>query len=405
MDNSPPIIRNILLLYLFRLFQKTIFSLPIQIIYFAGITQNYAFAMSLYSISHLTTVALELPTGCFSDKFGRKWVCVLGAAGLFLSSLFYAFGNAYFWLVCGAVLTGANKALASGNDETLLYETMNQIGRKKDYLEVLSKMTSLGQLGLCIAAAVGGLVSLISLHAVMYATILPMGLAFFISLFLVEPEHLEKSDKHALSHVWDSFKYLIKNKRLAYLTAGEACHNGLSEAAFAFNPIFFKLFVPVWSLGVFRALGHLCGTLGSYFSYRFCHRFGIQKTFLFGAFSNNIINIISVLANGLLSPFIKLGSSFVNSMKDPPTNTLMQNEIPNTKRATVLSISSLLNSLVFACSTVFVGALADTFSPYWAMLRAYTLALLSNFLFVCSLKFDSADKVLFKKTATKSVSE
>lgn len=74
----------------------------------------------------------------------------------------------------------------------------------------------------------------------------------------------------------------------------------------------------------------------------------------------------------------------------------MQNEIPNAKRATVLSISSLLNSLVFACSTVFVGALADTFSPYVAMLSAYTLALLSNFLFVYALKFDSADKVLLK---------
>lgn len=68
MHPSHPISKNISLLYCFRFFQKTVFSLPIQIIYFASITHSYALAMGLYSISHLTTVLLELPTGCLSDK-------------------------------------------------------------------------------------------------------------------------------------------------------------------------------------------------------------------------------------------------------------------------------------------------------------------------------------------------
>lgn len=314
---------------------------------------------------------------------------MVGSFCLFLSSVSYAIAPAYFLLVVGAIFAGVNKALASGNDETLLYETMAQIGRKKDYLQVLARMKALGQFGLCIGAAIGGLICLISLKAVMYVTILPMGLAFIISLFLLEPIQIEKPNKSMKLHIGESFKFLIKNKRLCFLTLGEACHYGLSEAAFNFNPAFFKLFVPVWTLGIFRSLGHLCGTLGCYFSYPFSRKFGIEKTFLYSAFLNNIINIISVLVASFLSPVVKLGSSFANSMKDPPTNTLMQNEIPNTKRATVLSFGSLLNSLVFSICTVFVGVLADKFSPYWAMLIAYTLALISNLLFVKALSFSA----------------
>lgn len=397
--------QNISLMYAFRFLQKMSFSLPIQIIYFSAITQNYAMAMGLYAISHLITVALELPTGCLSDKWGRKWVCVLGAFGLFLSSIFYAVADTYLVLICAAILAGINKALASGNDETLLYETMNELKRKKDYLNVLSKVTSLGQFALCISAVVGGLLALISLKVVMYISIIPTGFAFVVSLFFVEPKHLDVFESSVSKHIWVSIKHLFQNKRLRYLTLGEACHHGLSEAAFMFNSIFFKLFVPVWSLGIFRALGHLCGSIGSYMSYKITNRFGIERTFLWGAALNNIINIISVLSASILSPILKLGSSFVNSMKDPPTSTLIHNEIPNNKRATVLSLASLMNSGMYAICTVFVGALADMYSPYCALLTAYTLALFSNILFVKALAYKSAYNTSLEEERTEEISD
>lgn len=403
MTSDTAILRNVRLLYLFRFLQKSNISLPIQIIFFAQITQNYAMAMGLYGISHFTTLILELPTGCLSDKWGRKWVCCVGAFSLFLSSVFYAAAYSYPFLLIGTVLTGVHRALSSGNDETLLYETMIQVGQKNNFIEVISKMTASGQFALCVSAVLGGLFSLISLETAMYMTIIPMGLSFVISLFLVEPKHLSQ-DNTNFKHAWNSFKYLMRHKRLRYLSFGEACHESLSETAFMFNPIFFKLFIPVWSLGIFRALGHLFGTAGSYFAFSMTKRLGLKKTFLYCAYLNNIINILSVLAASVFSPILKLGSSFVNSMKTPPGATLMQHETMSHNRATVLSVSSLLTSIMYVFTTAFIGALADVYSAYTAMLTAYTLALFSNYFFMIALRHPSceeneAEKTLLQKPA------
>ena len=54
----------------------------VLVIYFESITKSYAQAMLIYSISSIVKVAMEIPTGIFSDKIGRKKTIILSSSWL-----------------------------------------------------------------------------------------------------------------------------------------------------------------------------------------------------------------------------------------------------------------------------------------------------------------------------------
>lgn len=377
---------NIKYLHWYSFWENFILFYPVKILFFAEVCGNLVEAMSLFAIQNLSITLLEIPTGCLSDKWGRKWVCRAGAAVMLFSFILYAFAGSYLVLAIASVLNGLSWALASGNNRALLYDSMVQIGRKKDYHQEVSKNISLEQLSLAISSLMGMVFVFISLRAVMFASIVPAIIAFAITLKLEEVKKSYDDEKTSLVHIFNSIRYLLKHKRLRGISLAETLHYGLNEAAFDFNAVFFKQFVPEWSLGIFRSIGHFANSLGNYLSFFFAKHLGLNLTILLGACLDNFINIISVLAASVWSPIIKIISTFSSGIKEPAVETLFQNDCSEQERATILSIISLFSSLFYSLCAVLIGMLADMTSPFTAMLWAYVLALLSNSIFFFALK-------------------
>ena len=377
---------NIKYLHWYSFWENFILFYPVKILFFAEVCGNLVEAMSLFAIQNLSITLLEIPTGCLSDKWGRKWVCRAGAAVMLFSFILYAFAGSYQVLAIASVLNGLSWALASGNNRALLYDSMVQIGRKKDYHQEVSKNISLEQLSLAISSLMGMVFVFISLRAVMFASIVPAIIAFAITLKLEEVKKSYDNEKTSLVHIFNSIRYLLKHKRLRGISLAETLHYGLNEAAFDFNAVFFKQFVPEWSLGIFRSIGHFANSLGNYLSFFSAKHLGLNLTILLGACLDNFINIISVLAASVWSPIIKIISTFSSGVKEPAVETFFQNDCSEQERATILSIISLFSSLFYSLCAVLIGMLADMTSPFTAMLWAYVLALLSNSIFFFALK-------------------
>ena len=360
--------KNVKYLHWYSFWDNFILFYPIKVLFFAQVCGSLVAAMSLFAIQNISITLLEIPTGCLSDRWGRKWVCCAGAASMLLSVILYAVAHNYFTLVIASVLNGLYHALESGNNNALLYDSLVQIKRKQDYHKEISKNTSLGQLSLAIGSLAGMAFVFISLRAVMIAAIIPAVIAFVITLRLVEAKKSYDSETTSFLHIFKSLKYV------------------LNEAAFDFNSVFFKQFVPEWSLGIFRSIGHFANSLGNYLSFFAAKRWGLRFTILFGVCCDNFSNIISVLAASVWSPVIKIVSTFCSGLKEPAEDTLIQNDCNEQERATLLSIISLFGSLFYSLCAVLIGMLADMTSPYTAMLCFYILALTSNSLFFVALK-------------------
>ena len=82
---------------------------------------------------------MEIPTGIFSDKIGRKKTIILSSLLFFITSFIWAFAGSLdnvLLLYVGAVIFGISDAFLSGTNEALMFETMEEL-KKEDNFDVL----------------------------------------------------------------------------------------------------------------------------------------------------------------------------------------------------------------------------------------------------------------------------
>jgi len=82
---------------------------------------------------------------------------VLGLSGLFLTlmGVAYAIGLNYSWLVAGAILEGLARALNSGNNDALLYDSLNKSDRKDELEKFMGYIGAAEQWASGLAAILG----------------------------------------------------------------------------------------------------------------------------------------------------------------------------------------------------------------------------------------------------------
>ena len=371
----------------FEFFSYFIFSSPILILFFNSVLNNYALSMTIYAAKSISCTLLEIPFGIISDRIGRKNIMILGAITRLMCFVIWAMSYSFVPLLLGAIIGGASDALASGNNDALLYDSLCTTKQTKSYHKVYARITSYYQFALFLGSMIGAVIAFYSLRLAIVLSVIPLAIALVISMLVVEPRCNMVSQPTFIRQFMDSIKILWKNRRLRYVTAGNGLNYGLNESAYDFNSVFIQQFVPIWALGIFKSLGHLLNSIGAHLSSIFARKMGINKTAGYGLIADNFMNIVSVLCNSILTPIVRLASPLAEGVYSPAINTITQDEIPSKIRATTLSVASIFASLCYSGAAIVVGYLADITSPYWALLAAYTMALIMDSLVFIGLKY------------------
>jgi MFS family permease len=122
--------KNIRLFYLFNFLTDFSLFAPIAILYFSQVSGSYLLGMSVFSAIFISQSLFELPTGLFSDHFGRKKTIILGSLAGLISVLFFAISYNYFLLLLGAIFEGLGRASFSGNNDAYLYDLLSESNQK-----------------------------------------------------------------------------------------------------------------------------------------------------------------------------------------------------------------------------------------------------------------------------------
>ncbi|VGO18473.1 MFS transporter [Pontiella sulfatireligans] len=155
---------NIRRFLVFRVLFNARFYYPVFAVIFLdfGLTLDQ-FAM-LNVIWATTIILAEVPSGALSDLLGRKKLLVLTATLMVAEMSVWAFaprGNPtlLFWvLALNRVLSGLGEASASGSDEALVYESLEEAGMKDQWSHVLEKAAKWQSVAFMVAMITGGLV-------------------------------------------------------------------------------------------------------------------------------------------------------------------------------------------------------------------------------------------------------
>ncbi|HLD81249.1 MAG TPA: MFS transporter [archaeon] len=358
-----------------------------------GLTLAQVFLLE--SFFALFIVALEVPTGYFADSFGRKnsilFGCVAGVAGL----AGWAASSTFNGFLASELLLALSFSFISGADSALLYESLAQVKKEKGYLQAEGRIMAAHGISTATASVLGGFLALSSLrlpfqvHAVLLVLSIPLALS------LVEPER-----KKAHAGVFASFSEMFKavkfalheHGQLKWLIAYSAVVSSatLTMAWFA-QPYFLEVGLPLEWFGLVSA-ALLFST--SFFSHN-AHRL---ESFLGKRTALTSLVFLVVLGFAVLA-FVQalwgiaflLLFHFARGFSKPVFNNYVNELLESGNRATVLSVQSLLERLLFAVLGPGLGFVADAHSLQGALLACAAVFLVMG---VTALFFLNKSKAL-----------
>ncbi len=135
----------------------------------------------LESVYYFAVVVLEVPSGYFSDKLGRKITLIISSFAFTMAYFIFGLGTpSFFSFAIAQVLFACGYSFMSGTDTSFYFESLQSDGLAEEYPEREAKVQSWAGYAGAIAALIGGYLGSIQLH---YGYLI--SLAFMIPALLI----------------------------------------------------------------------------------------------------------------------------------------------------------------------------------------------------------------------------
>ena len=380
--------KNVRLLAWFNFFTDFKLYAGILIIYFTKITGSLALGMSIFSISSISHAIFEVPTGIFSDRIGRKNTITLGALCSVLYAVVFAIGTSYWILFLGAIFFGLSEAFYSGNNDALLHDSLKETGNKHEYAAYLGKLSSLFQAALAISALIGSIIASYSFSLVIWLSAFSQFICLIISFFITEPKVKIQKTTNIYSHIKDAVKLFIQNKKIRFMSIGSMISFAIGEASFQFQSVFYKTIWPLWAIGGAKTLSYVGAASSFYLSGKIIKKFNEVKILIIGNLYSRIINTISVLLPSVISPILMSSTSLFYGVTKVSTSSYLQKQFTPNQRATMESLRSLGESVLFAILAFLLGLIGDNIGPAKTLFVAQIIALIGTYIYWQTLKLE-----------------
>jgi MFS family permease len=147
----------------FRMFFNARFYYPVFAVIYLDFGMTLEQFAILNSIWAATIILAEVPSGALSDIIGRKKMIVTAGILMVVEMLVWGFAptsnlDVLFWILAiNRVLSGLAEAAASGADEALVYDSIDEAGKKDEWGLILQKVTRWQSFAFMVALLTGGI--------------------------------------------------------------------------------------------------------------------------------------------------------------------------------------------------------------------------------------------------------
>ncbi len=356
---------NVRHLMVIRTGQWFLILMPFIYPYFQSRGLTAGEVLSLQSIYSITCALMEVPSGYFSDKLGRRKTMIFGCLFYLIAYLFFTFGMGFWQIGIGELFWGIGVSFLSGTDSALLFESLRVNKRLGDYKKIEGKAVSIGNMSEASAGIVGGLLASFMIELPMYVQCL-VTLSVLIYSFRLRDTFEASQRKTSFAH---DFKKLIfhkikRNPRLFWTLISSAIF-GLTTLSFAWmaQPLFLHHNIPIKWFGILWTLLNLTVALGS----RFAHLLdAILSSHLIFTLILLVFSVATYLTGWLDNLWGLGGILFLvylfRGIGTPLYRAFILEYSDDYDRATLLSIRNLIIRVFFGLSSFFLGIICDQYS-------------------------------------------
>lgn len=356
---------NIWKLYIIKAVGSFMLIMPVITLFFKenGLSMQDIFV--LQALFSLSVMLLEVPSGYFSDRVGRKRALIIGY--LLSISGYIAYSLAYgFWeFVWAEMLLGFGISFSSGTDSALLYDSLLEEGKESGYTRLEGRRFSAGLISESLASVLGGFLALASLRLPLYCETALLILALPVVFSIVEPSVcMVKSKKSPMEEILDVLRNLVhRNNKIKWIILYSSLIGASTlTMVWMIQPYLEEVKIPIGFFGIIWAGLMLLSAVVSWNAEKISNVLGVK---------NILISMVILVAIGYFSleyfwaswAVIFLGLFYVvRGIHGPIISAHINGQVSSDVRATILSIKNLFTRIVFSIVGPFVGWINDMFS-------------------------------------------
>lgn len=335
-------------------------------IYFLTLPNATVNQIGLYmGIGNLIGFLFEIPSGYFSDRFGHKKTLILAKIMMVLSTLSFIFIQNFYGFVLGSSFISLGFAFTSGTTSAFMHETLEELGRKKEYSKIMSQN--------------GGNVSLISAVLIIILPfftqiniLLPLfiNLGFdiiglIVTLTFVNPKVHEKIEGVNIKSIVQIFNDTRKLNFLPFaIFTGAVVGFLVGESSFR-NIYLQSLGYPVILVGFVMGLSRVVWFLVARYIYLIEDKFTMKQFLLFEMF---FFTVYFILVAYISKPYVVasifiIGVGYMWGRQQLITTYVLNNHISDKNyKATILSIKEQISYIFQFIIPISLGYIIGKYS-------------------------------------------
>lgn len=357
--------KNIHRNYLFTFLYNFNLTSSIWMIYLASKGMSLIELGMLESIFHITSFAMEVPTGAIADIFGRKVSRTLSRIFSVLYFLIILFSNSFFMYACAMGICALSYTMESGAGQALIYDSLKENGNEKYFTKISGHNEVITQCAMFGSYLLGGYLSNFNYMYAYTGAIIIGVISILQSLSFKEPfiksDSGYKNIKDVFKQTFESFQIVKKDKKLLFVIIFvEAFLMFTTTLFFYLQNYFLSIGYDPLSIGFFMALSSIASAASAFFAHKLEKIFDEKKLFailsIMSCFSiwaiafSKIPYVFFILTNIADGVLYVVSCNYINK------------RIPSENRATILSFCSMVFSLYMMVLFPFFGVIGNSFS-------------------------------------------
>ncbi len=322
------------------------------------------------AVGGVASILAEIPSGSFADRISRKWSLVIST--LIHIPITYAMivSSSFPVLLVAFAFGGVSAAFKSGADEAMLYDSLKAIEQEDEYKKTIGRMKWYASWVGALAGIIGGLLAKLDLSYPWWAWFFIAFPILLVQLSLVEPPLTQEGNKINDSyafHLAESFRHSFRGAASYFILYASIISLFFSIGFWLWQPYLKLIGFPIALFGfLYAGLDIISGFVAKQ-AHKVEANLGMKKSLLLVpvVFAVGLIlqSQIIMVWGFLFLLFQDISGSYLNPILDDYIHT----RIPSSRRATILSIKSMLGELFFIITSPLVGHLVDAISLQTAL--------------------------------------
>lgn len=312
------------------------------------------------AVFHLTSLLFEVPSGVIADVFGRKRCMIASQCMSAMASVAMMLSGSIGGVCIAMALSALGYNFASGARETLAYESLKQCGQQSVYERFAVNDTTIWRIGTASSTLCTGAALLIGPRAA-YGVDLTLALLGLWPAMQLESQSSEGADSDRMQRICaavkESVDFIVHSPKVLQLMLGNALVGSVATMLLyllqARLPV---MGVPDGWLGPVLFLLGLSGTLGLQIA-RLTGRLRYRLVVVLcgtGVLTGTLLAATSWLPAVLAGGFL---AGTLDDLMDVCSDVVLNEMVPSSRRATLVSVSSLVFSFAMLAVAPLLGAL------------------------------------------------